>query len=59
MKRWMRRGVIAVGLIVIALLAAFTAIGGWGLLQKPSARCCQSNANRSPHDAVRALSAAA
>ena len=37
MKRWMRRGVIAVGLIVIALLAAFTAIGGWGLLQKPSA----------------------
>ena len=37
MRRWIRRGLIAFGLIVVALLAAFTAIGGWGLLQKPPA----------------------
>lgn len=37
MKRWVRRGLIGLGSLAIALLAAFTAIGGWGLLQKPSA----------------------
>lgn len=33
----MRRGLVGLGGIVVVLIGAFTAIGGWGLLQKPSA----------------------
>lgn len=36
-KRWLRRVLAGVALIVVVLLVAFSAIGGWGLLQKPSA----------------------
>ena len=36
MKRWALRGLIGLGAIVVVLLLAFTAIGGWGLVQTPS-----------------------
>jgi len=36
-RRWIRRGGIALLVVLLVLVGGFTAIGGWGLIQKPAA----------------------